>query len=256
MRTGRSLFEPLQHEGSVAAADSRQGSRYRVLARNFETLASETRVHLLHLLRTPKALSDIQVEPSLTRTGENPERPLTRQAVSRHLDQLQEQGLVKRIPADSSKKTDTYVLNHERLFAMVDEIRALAKLRPVVQDPAGAGQTMVRGVEGSPPMPKGPRVVVVYGRDDGLAFPLDGPVGSHWTLGRAPRCQIRLDYDPFVSSENSRIERGPQEFLLHDLLSSRNGTWLNWRSIPRGGSSPLRSGDVLTIGRSLLVFQA
>ncbi len=104
-------------------------------------------------------------------------------------------------------------------------------------------------------MPDPPRLVVAYGREDGEAFSLAGPEGASWTIGRAADCAIRLDYDPFVSAANTRISRQGAGFVLEDLGQSRNGTWVNWARLPKGGTHDLRSGDALIVGRTTLVFQ-
>lgn len=225
---------------------------YATLAGHLGALASETRLELLHALRTPQSLNEIRVLPSLTRGSENPERALSRQAVTRHMEQLLDLGLLHRMPA-AGGRGDLWVLNHERLFAIVDEIRSLAKLRPLAGMPS-AGETVEQAPPGAPRLPTGPRLLVAYGRDDGVAFALDRPVGGRWTIGRAPTCDIRLDYDPYNSGENSRLEHTAAGFSVEDL-GSRNGTWVNWERLAPRRPRALRSGDLLTVGRSILVFQ-
>jgi DNA-binding transcriptional ArsR family regulator len=225
---------------------------YATLAANLEALASETRLALLHALRLPRAVNDIRLSPLTVRPGENPDRALTRQAVTRHLEQLQDAGLVQRV-ADPGSRADLYVLNHERLFALVDELRRLAKLRTAHSDDLG-GVTMDATPQASEPLPTGPRLYMAYGRDDGLAFPLQGPKGTRWVIGRGKECAIRLDYDPYLSTRSAAVERTEAGFVLHDL-QSRNGSWVNGAKLPRGGTRDLAPGDALTVGRSVLVFQ-
>lgn len=43
--------------------------------------------------------------------------------------------------------------------------------------------------------------------------------------------------------------------LLLDLPGNRNGTLLNWKPLARGGVAELKAGDVVGVGRSLLVFR-
>lgn len=219
-----------------------------VLARHLEVLASPTRLELLHALRAPRIMQEIRVLPSLTRAGERPERPLTRQAVSHHLDQLVEAGLVQRLPREG--RGDAFVLDHMRLFALVDEIRGLARLRPAIA--AGSGGTMDGDARTLPPMPDPPRLVVAFGRDDGVAFSL--AEGGPWRVGRAPACEVCLDYDPYLSSEHARIVREGDGFLVEDL-GSRNGTLVNWRRLEKGETRALHMGDLLGVGRSVLVVQ-
>lgn len=228
---------------------------YQTLAQHLEVLASPTRLHLLHLLRTPRRLHDIRVEPSLVRSGENPERPLSRQGVARHLERMVEAGLVKRISGPDARHADTYVLNHQRVFALVNEMRNLSKLRPIATLAQGTARTVAETLARDLRLPSGPRILVAYGRDDGTVFSLQGPPGSRWRIGRALSCEIRLDYDLYVSSENSVVERTPEEFVVRDLRGNRNGTWVNWRRLPPGGSERLHPGDLLSVGQSMLVFQ-
>lgn len=229
--------------------------RYGVLARNLEGLASPTRLGLLHSLRSPKALHEIRVPPSLTRGAESPERPLSRQAVTRHLDQLLELGLITKKKAGGPREGDRFVLSSERLFALVDELRNLVKLRPVVSAAVVPGSTVDVARGGASLLPKPPRLFVAYGREDGTGFSIAGPPGARWRIGRDPACEIRLDYDPYLSAQNSILEASAAGYVLHDVTKSRNGTCVNWSPLPRGGSRPLQAGDVITVGRSLLVFQ-
>lgn len=245
------FFYPSARRADVPARPPRRG--YEALAANLEALASETRLELLHDLRTPRALHEIRVSPSSARPGENPERPISRQAVARHLQQLQELGLLHRVPTESGRG-EGYVLNHERLFAVVDELRNLAKLRPVLTGTSTVGATLDRAVE-EVRLPEPPRLLVAYGRDDGVAFALHGERGTAWRIGRSPGCEIRLDYDPFLSSRHATVERLAEGFELQDE-GNRNGTWVNWERMPRGGRRRLASGDLVSVGRTLLVFQS
>lgn len=223
---------------------------FKLLASHLDALASEARLSLLHQLCTPKELHAIRLQANRSRAGENAERPLARQSVSHHLDQLEELGLVYRQPADALGG-ERFVLNHQHLFALVDELRSLTRLRPEMV------QTIPEGTIPRPPdalqLPAPPRLTVAYGWQDGLSFPLHGPAGARWRIGRVPSCEVALDHDPYVSTENSIIERRADGYVLHDVPGSRNGTQLNWAPLPTGGSAPLQSGDVVGAGRTLLV---
>ncbi len=232
-----------------------RAGRFAALAQHFEILASEPRLEILHALRTPRPLSDIRVAAGLTREGESPDRPLSRQAVTRHLDALLDAGLVKRLDRGApTTRGDPFVINHERLFALVDDMRHLAKLRTAERESGAVAQTLAREDDAARPRVPLPRLVVAYGRDDGEAFPLAGDVGTRWRVGRAPTCEIRLDYDPYSSSENSIIERAPEGFVIRDA-GGRNGTWLDWDRLPPRAARPLAGGSVIGVGRSVLVLQ-
>lgn len=223
------------------------------LARHLEALSSETRLEILRSLRTPRALHEIRVTPSLSRAGESPARPMSRQGVARHLEQLMDLGLVRRAP-EGSGRVERYVLSHERVFALVDAMRSLTRLRPITDVPKDA--TLVGASAARTTLPDLPRLVLAYGRDDGTGFGLAGEAGARWTIGRAPTCEIRLDYDPYLSGENAVIERTRDAYTLRDEPGSQNGTWVNWVRLKPNEVRPLRAGDVILVGRSLLVFQA
>ncbi|HWH07884.1 MAG TPA: FHA domain-containing protein [Candidatus Thermoplasmatota archaeon] len=233
--------------------DPASHDRLATLARHLETLASPTRLALLHALREPCPLSDIRVSPSLSREGERAGRSLSRQAITHHLEQLVEAGLVRRV-SDAERARDVFVLSHERLFAVVDEMRDLARLRPFVPWSAPE-ETLGRAGPAPPPLPAPPRLVVAYGPPEGGAFALHGPVGARWRLGRARACEARLDHDPYVSAENAAVERRADGFVVVDLWS-RNGTLLDGERLPAGEPARLHPGGLLTVGRSVLVFQA
>jgi DNA-binding transcriptional ArsR family regulator len=227
---------------------------YESLAGVLGALASPARLELLHVLRTPRPLHDIRLAPSRARAGDRPGRPITRQAVARHLEALQEASLVRRMPGPGGREGDRYALNHERVFAVVDELRSLAKLRPFFREPWTEAATLEHAAAGEHRLPEGPRLLVAYGRDDGTAFSLAGAPEAGWRIGRAPRCEIRLDYDPYLSASHATLHRERQELVLRDG-GSRNGTWVNWARVPEGEARRLAPGDLVVAGRSILVFQ-
>lgn len=224
--------------------------RYADLARLLDALASPTRLAILHQLRAPHLLSDIRVQASLTRAGENPERPLARQSVTHHVEQLVAHGLLHKVPMPEGG--DGYVLHQSSLFALLDEVRRLAKLRSVLgDDDAG---TVAQRDEPAIRLPPAPRLVVAYGREDGAAFGLADDVGARVRVGRGAACEARLDHDPWISSEHVAVERTASGFAVTDL-ESLNGTWLNWERLAPQKRVPLPSGALLMVGRTLLVFQ-
>lgn len=247
----RTFFRLGGRDDDVTAGPLVAPSPYAALATHLGALASETRLELLHALRTPSPLHKIRVGASLSREGERSDRSLSRQAVSRHLDQLLDAGLLNRLPATVPGTGDEFVLNHERLFALVDELRGLSRLRPVTGPPE-PGETMDAQV-GEVRLAPRPRLMVAYGRDDGATYSLASS-GTRWRIGRGAGCDIRLDYDPYLSTEHCALERRGDGFAVEDL-GSRNGTFVNGVAVARGAWFPLTSGDLLTAGRSVLAFQ-
>lgn len=224
------------------------------LAKILAALGSERRLELLHALRAPKALHEIRIMTSPEDSGA-PGRPISRQAVAYHLQPLRKFGLVERMGDDADAGRERYVLNHERLFALIDELRSLARLRPLGTPVASMGQTLDKSSSRAGALPPPPRLVVTYGREDGVAYPLHGSAGKTWQIGRSAQCEIRLDYDPYLSGRNTIVERTTDEFMVRDLPNNRNGTWINWIRLPIGGAMKLRPGDVLMVGRTTLVLQ-
>ena len=103
-----------------------------------------------------------------------------------------------------------------------------------------------------PPAPSAPsppaflRVVSAGGETSRFVLP-----GEHGVvIGTAPRCELRLD-DAYVSRRHAALCPAGAGFLVDDL-GSANGTTLNGRRLY--GQEPLRSGDVIGVGRTRLTF--
>lgn len=221
------------------------------LADALAALASETRLALLRELRVPRALREIEVA---SRDGGDRGHPLSRQAVRLHLDRLLDLGIVLARPAERAYGATTeYVVNHQRLFALSEEFRGLARLRPLEEPelPTALGDGP------APPSRSGACLAVVKGLDEGRLFPLAPPAPEGgWVVGRRRGADVPLDFDPFVSAENSVVEWRDGRHAVRDLPGSRNGTTLNFRRLPKGGAAPLRHGDLLGVGRTFLLFWA
>src|SRR5688572_7469250 len=104
--------------------------RAAALTEALEVLASPARMYLLREVRVPKTLKEIKVRiPEKDAGGRD--RILARQSVKEHLDRLVEIGVVlARETQREYGETIEYILNHQRLFAISESFRALAKLRP------------------------------------------------------------------------------------------------------------------------------
>jgi predicted component of type VI protein secretion system len=91
---------------------------------------------------------------------------------------------------------------------------------------------------------------------EGRAYALDdatGPEGE-WVIGRRKGLAVSLDYDPYVSNENSVVVRRDGAYWVRDVAGSKNGTSVNWEPLARGGQRRLDATDVIGVGRSLLAF--
>jgi len=80
----------------------------------------------------------------------------------------------------------------------------------------------------------------------------DYDLEDEMTIGRAPGCAVALTADNFVSQVHARIFRRGDEYWVEDL-GSTNGTLLNGHRVT--GAAPLRKGDRLQFGRSVLDLQ-
>ena len=240
-----------------ARPDARMQPDMAKLAEYLRALGNQNRLELLYALRAPRAVREIELRPETVRDGENPERAISHQAVRDHLAKLRAIGVlsVERIERDGNV-VDEYVLNHQKLFAIVEELRLLGELRaeqqPLAQPTIGATPAAPAATQ------LGPRFVLVRGQGEGRVFPLKKEnlaPGRGWMIGRKMGLAVSLDYDPFVSTENAEVLATNAGYRIHDVKASRNGTLVNFARVPDGGSAPLANGDVVSIGRTHLVFR-
>jgi DNA-binding transcriptional ArsR family regulator len=210
-----------------------------------EALASLNRLLILRSLRTPRALSEIQVPDN--GTGQ----PLARQTVRRHLDTLLDAGVVlAREGQRNYGDTNEFVVNHQRVFALAEEMRGLARLRPSVEPEL----LTLPATAASAPAARGPTLVLVHGLDEGSMFPLaPAREGETWVLGRRRGVAVSLDFDPSVSSEHATLTWQDGRPALRDL-GSRNGTTHNLRPLAPQQAVRLSHGDLVGVGRSLLLY--
>jgi pSer/pThr/pTyr-binding forkhead associated (FHA) protein len=72
-------------------------------------------------------------------------------------------------------------------------------------------------------------------------------------IGRAEDADVALTFDSEISRLHAEVERAGGEFLLIDDGLSSNGSYVNGRRV--SGRRRLRSGDVVRVGTTLLVFR-
>lgn len=225
------------------------------LADILQVLASPSRLALLQQLQTPRTVSDLAVPPSREDAGLSKDRALSRQSLERHLDILAQAGLVAwREGEGRGRPAKEYVLNHARLFAAVEELRALTRLRATTSAPESTMSLADR--DAAPPDPDaidGPRLVLLRGVPEGRLVPLAS--AGETILGRGADVQVRLEHDPFVSARHCVFRPTPGGAMgVADSGASRNGTLVNGRAVPKGQLVTLRRGNVITVGRSLLLY--
>ncbi len=73
------------------------------------------------------------------------------------------------------------------------------------------------------------------------------------SIGRDPGNDVTLAGDPLVSRRHALIEKEGDRYYLMDK-GSTNGTYLNNNPIPRAERVEVRSGDVITIGKTRLTI--
>lgn len=220
------------------------------LAHIMKALGNPVRMELLRQLTTPRQLGEIQVHPHRREAGGAPKRLMSRASVQSHLEQLLEVGAVRTLTGIRDGRNVTlYTIDERQLFALTEELRDLGRLR--------GKEASLDGTAAAPALPhrhEGPRLILMSGPWEGRVIPLDG--AGPWTLGRGNSCDVSLPYDPYLSMSNSEVRRTKGDFSVADLAHSRNGTALNWVALPRGQQADLRSGDVVGIGRTLVMFRA
>lgn len=223
------------------------------LSTYLKALANPARLELLWLLRVPTAASDIVLAPRRRDEGLSPSRPMSRQSVEEHLASLEELGVVERIGDEpDGKGGTTRVLNQARLFALVEELRTLTAIRPAVRVDVDA--TLASGADApAAPWPRGPKLVLASGPLEGRAFPLEG--AGPWSVGRSRASAIALAYDPYASADHARLVPHEGGHAIEGVAGARNPTRVNFAALKPGERRKLSGGDVLGVGRSLLVYQ-
>lgn len=224
------------------------------LANILQVLASPSRLALLQQLQNPRTVSDLVIPPSREDAGLQKDRGLSRQSLERHLDILSQAGLVAwREGEGRGRPAKEYVLNHARLFAAVEELRALTRLRATTSQPEST--MSLQGADTPPPDPdsvSGPRLILLRGVPEGRLVKV--PNTGETILGRGQEAQVRLEHDPFISSKHALLRAGPEGVTISDSGSSRNGTLVNGRTLGAEESHTLRRGNVIQVGRSLLLY--
>ncbi|MFO0976356.1 MAG: ATP-binding protein [Planctomycetaceae bacterium] len=91
-------------------------------------------------------------------------------------------------------------------------------------------------------------LLVINGANRGSRFEMTS--AQDVVIGRSVGCNVRLD-DSEVSRHHARISHNGESFLLKDL-NSANGTRINGVAVTE---RPLKNGDTLQIGASVIAFQ-
>lgn len=237
---------------SLAPEREASGLDLERVARRLKPLGSPVRLRLLRFLTRPHYLEEVASFLKMSRF-----------AAKRHIDELSANGLLRAVPGrrDSGPVRD-YIVAPDAFFELYDAVRSVGELRPAPEAFAESlPGFLTRTRTASAPRahahagPVHPYLVSVYGPEIGRAYPLAAKRSgtAHWTVGRDAACEVALDLDPFTSNRHARIALAGAGFSLTDAYST-NGTWRNWERLPEGETAALRHGDILGIGRTLLVF--
>jgi pSer/pThr/pTyr-binding forkhead associated (FHA) protein len=73
-------------------------------------------------------------------------------------------------------------------------------------------------------------------------------------IGRRATSDVALNWDPEVSRVHAALERIGSDWVVCDDGLSHNGTWVNGERV--NGRRPLRGGDVVAVGETLIAFCA
>jgi len=209
------------------------------LAAAFQALANPTRVAMLAELRQPATPADLA-----RRFG------ITRQAVRKHLDALQEAQFVVRGPSPRMLKAHRYATNPLALHVFKETVWGLGGFSPPLRLPPLPTPTAPHAPSGSPPTPHG--LVLVHGDAPGRWFPLDP--GREHALGRADACDIVVPNDLYASGRHAHLAFDGRSWRVTDL-GSRNGTWVDFLRVPQGSPAAVAPGQVLTVGRTHFVVR-
>ncbi len=196
-----------------------------------QPLSNPVRLQLLAFLRQPHYLEEIASHLRMSH-----------QAARKHVNQLKQAGLV-RPSARSDTSIVEYTIDTTGLLRFNREMEGLCSL--LHDDPGALGRTP------SPPRLERPCLTIVRGHPTGAHIPLRN--GHPVTIGRDPASAVAITHDPQVDLRHAELRSDPDGWSVMDLASD-HGTWHNWRPLPRGGQRPLQHGDVVGIGRTMLLF--
>ncbi|MGB0652350.1 MAG: FHA domain-containing protein [Thermoplasmatota archaeon] len=215
------------------------------LAHNLKVLGNPKRLHLLRFLVQPHYIEEIAQELKMAR-----------QTAQEHVQRLLDIGVVQRVRGrrDHGPVTD-FVVVPQRIFTIHDQLGKLGGLEPELEaddDMRALTTPLETGAVMSPELDLAPTLTIVHGMRIGQTTTLlgEGP----WLIGREPEATLCLDYDPFVSSRHTEVRRSADGFEVADLYSS-NGTFVDWKPVERGAARVLHHGDIVRVGKSLVVFR-
>lgn len=209
----------------------------------FRALANENRLQILQLLRSPHVTAELNISHAgANHDGATP-RMISRQALCRHLDQLRAAGLVLRDP-HSDPRQPSYVTSPS---AMLKSVRLIYEALVAENAPARTAPLEV---------PRGPHVIVLDAPSGEYVVPLD-PRHDSWTVGRLPEDDIPLDFDPTVQIRHAVLTRNRSDTHTDYGIETEAvlETAVNFVKVEPNRKTPIRHGDIVTIGGTRLAFR-
>lgn len=219
---------------------------YERLSTYLKALAHPARLEILSRLRVPSGAADLAIRPRRKDADLSAERPMSRQAILEHIEVLEGVGVVGRLPEAEGAR---FVTSAQHVFALLEELRRLTTIEPAARVDVDA--TMAGGEAKAASWHQGPKLVLASGPWEGRVFPLEG--AGPWSMGRSRTRDVALTYDPFASAENATLTRDGARFTVAPEPGARSPVRVNFRAIT--GTQALQPGDLVGVGRSVLVFQ-
>lgn len=215
------------------------------LSESLKSLANPKRLQLLRYLREPHYLEEIASELGMSR-----------QSAQDHVSLLHEAGLLEKHAAQRpTGQVVEYRLVRARYFSLFEDLRLLGATLPKSADEEALLRTVTGAGNSIAARAEGPELVVIGGFRPGLRTELHrGSTAPAVTLGRDPSSGLLLDWDLMISNRHAEIRGAAKGHTLVDLFS-RNGTFVNGTRAPAGQPVPLRAGDVLQLGRTMIVYR-
>lgn len=207
------------------------------IAATLGALGNPTRLDILQRLSQPRHAAGLARDLGISR-----------QAVRKHLAALEQAGLVR---AQPSRRRNLPVLEYHAdpaaLFAARESVQSLAPASSAIRV-----ATVTEERAASTTRAHGAGLLVLHGDGMGAFLPL--PAGTSWVVGRAEDASVRLPTDPFVSARHALLRCASDGWTILDL-GSTNGTHVDFRRLEAGETATLRSGAVITVGRSHLTLR-
>ncbi len=234
------------------------------LSNVLSTLGNRQRLDILRQLTTPQNVGEVEAHREKKEDGGVREVPLTRQAKLSHIEKLKDVGLVDtRVAQGEGSHTKEYFTREDHLFMVLEEVRTLGNLAMDSGTGGVPDRTLVQEAEPETPDPEDAlaQLILIRGIREGRLFPLRSKKDPmQWYIGRErqvgdEKVDVPLEYDLFISRKHAVITHEDDGFFLRDA-ESLNGTSVNWSQELRGGEETrLEHGDVIGVGRSLLLFR-